>query len=103
MKKTFILIAIFFIQNCYSFDLYTHLWISQQILNDILTNNTLTISTNSSSTKQIAIFNVIGKKVFSSSFAGLKKTINVSAIDSGIYILKVTEAGKIATKKLVIR
>jgi hypothetical protein len=68
-----------------------------------ITNNTLTISTNSSSTKQIAIFNVIGKKVFSSSFAGLKKTINVSAIDSGIYILKVTEAGKIATKKLVIR
>lgn len=37
------------------------------------------------------------------SFSGLNKNLDVSAINSGVYILKVTEAGKTATKKLVIR
>jgi hypothetical protein len=36
-------------------------------------------------------------------FSGTKAIINVSAISAGIYILKVIEAGKTATKKLVIR
>ncbi|WP_104808332.1 T9SS type A sorting domain-containing protein [Polaribacter filamentus] len=49
------------------------------------------------------MFNVLGKKVLSSSFSGVKSTIDVSAISAGIYILKVTEAGKTASKKLVIR
>jgi len=68
-----------------------------------ITNNTFTITSNSSSKKTITIFNVLGKKVLSSSFSGVKSNVDVSAISSGIYILKVTEDGKTATKKLVIR
>jgi hypothetical protein len=68
-----------------------------------VTNNRFTITSNSSNKKAITIFNVLGKKVLSSSFSGAKSDVDVSAISSGIYILKVTENGKTATKKLVIR
>ncbi|PQB08728.1 hypothetical protein BST83_01780 [Polaribacter filamentus] len=68
-----------------------------------ITNNRFTISSNSNGKKELVIFNVLGKKVLSSSFSGVKSTIDVSAISAGIYILKVTEAGKTASKKLVIR
>jgi hypothetical protein len=63
----------------------------------------LNISSASSSTKNLTIFNLLGKKVLSSSFSGIKKDIDVSSINAGMYILKVTEEGKTATKKLVIR
>ena len=68
-----------------------------------ITNKEFTISSSNSSVKNIIIFNVLGKKVLSTSFSGAKSTIDVSVINSGIYILKVTEEGKTATKKLVIR
>ncbi|MEE9406949.1 MAG: T9SS type A sorting domain-containing protein [Polaribacter sp.] len=68
-----------------------------------ITDKKFTISSTSSSVKQVVIFNVLGKKVFSSSFSGEKKNIDVSGVNAGIYILKVTENGKTATKKLVIR
>lgn len=68
-----------------------------------ITNNEFTISSSNSSVKEIVIFNVLGKKVLTTSFSGAKSTIDVSTINSGVYILKVTEEGKTATKKLVIR
>lgn len=61
------------------------------------------ITTNSIDVKQVSIFNVLGKQVISTSFSGTKSNIDVSSISSGIYILKVTENGRTATKKLVIR
>lgn len=68
-----------------------------------ITNKEFTITSNNASVKQLSIFNVLGKKVMSTNFSGTKSTIDVSTITAGIYILKVTEEGKTATKKLVIR
>ena len=68
-----------------------------------ITDKRFTVATSSSLEKSIVVFNLLGKKVFSSSFTGLKKDIDVSDINSGVYILKITEEGKTATKKLVIR
>ncbi|MFD2529533.1 T9SS type A sorting domain-containing protein [Polaribacter marinaquae] len=68
-----------------------------------VTNKEFTVSTNNTSVKQIIIFNVLGKKVYAASFSGVKSTINVSDMNAGVYIVKVTEDGKTATKKLVIR
>ena len=68
-----------------------------------ITNKEFTISSSNSSVKDIVIFNVLGKKVLTTSFSGAKSIIDVSLINSGVYILKVTESGKTATKKLVIR
>ena len=66
-------------------------------------NNTFTITSNSNSKKAFAVFNLLGKQVLSSSFTGVKSDVDVSNISSGMYILKVTEDGKTATKKLVIK
>ena len=66
-------------------------------------NNTFTITSNSNSKKAFAVFNLLGKQVLSSSFSGVKSDVDVSTISSGMYILKVTEDGKTATKKLVIK
>ena len=68
-----------------------------------ISNNTFTLTSASNEEKSVMIFNLLGKKVLDTRFSGTKSEINVAAINAGIYILKVTEAGKIATKKLVIR
>tara|TARA_B100000787_G_scaffold102360_1_gene75731 strand:+ start:15495 stop:16370 length:876 start_codon:yes stop_codon:yes gene_type:complete len=68
-----------------------------------ITDNKFTVVTSSNLEKSVTLFNLLGKKVLSSSFSGVKSDVDVSTISSGIYILKVTEAGKTVTKKLVIR
>ncbi|MFK8061315.1 MAG: T9SS type A sorting domain-containing protein, partial [Polaribacter sp.] len=65
-------------------------------------NGKLNISTNSSDIKEVTIFNVIGKQVFSTSFSGLKSEINISKLNKGLYILKVKEGDNLVAKKLVI-
>jgi len=49
---------------------------------------------------QIQIFNVIGKKVFEKSNL-ISKTIDVSELNSGIYILKITNGNQQKTIKLI--
>lgn len=68
-----------------------------------VTNSSFIITSNSADKKEVIIFNVLGKKVISTSFLGTKSDINVEAISSGIYILKVSEGSKIATSKLIIK
>ena len=68
-----------------------------------ITNYTFTLTSASSEEKSVTVFNLLGKKVLETRFSGIKSDINVSAINAGIYILKVTESGKTATQKLVIR
>ncbi len=68
-----------------------------------ITNNTFTLTSASNEEKSVMIFNLLGKKVLDTRFSGTKSEINVAAMNAGLYILKVTEAGKTATKKLVIK
>jgi hypothetical protein len=68
-----------------------------------VTSDNVTITSNSAENKQVAIFNVLGKKVVSTNFTGTKSDINVANLASGIYILKVTEGTKTATSKLIIK
>mgnify|MGYP005989772519 CR=1 FL=1 len=63
----------------------------------------LTIKTFSTLEKEVIIYNVLGKKIFNQKFTIKNKQLNVSNINSGIYIMKIIEGGKVATKKLVIR
>ena len=64
--------------------------------------NNLTITTISTDNKNVQLFNVLGKKVFTASFSGTRKTLDISNIASGIYILKVIEGTRIATQKLIV-
>ena len=68
-----------------------------------VTNSRFKVTSSSADLKQLSIYNVLGKRVFSTSFSGTKSDIDVSAIASGLYVLKVTEGTKTATSKLVIR
>lgn len=68
-----------------------------------VTNNRFTITSKSAVTKKIAIFNVLGKQVFSKSISGTKSNVDISSIATGLYILKVTEGSKTATSKLVVK
>ena len=66
-----------------------------------VTSGVLRINTLENAEKSIQIFDVLGKKVLSKTTkSGL---INVATLNSGIYILKVTELGKTSTRKLVIK
>lgn len=66
-------------------------------------NGLLTIKSSNGDEKSVTIYNVLGKRVFEQKFTGLRKQLNVSHISSGIYIMKVIEGDKVATKKLVIK
>ena len=64
--------------------------------------NSLTVTTSSTEAKTVNIFNVLGRKIFSQRFSSMNKTMDISEISSGVYIMKVSEGNNIATKKLII-
>lgn len=66
-----------------------------------VTNGKLMINTINNGTKEIQIFNILGKSVISTNLKG--KELNVSKLHAGMYILKIQENGKTATRKLVIK
>jgi len=72
-----------------------------QVYPNPVTNGNLFITSDSNDTKNVAIYDVLGKKVVNTTVND--QPINVSALNSGVYIVKITEAGKTATRKLVIK
>lgn len=58
------------------------------------------ITSKSNLTKKIEIYNVLGKQVFTAQLTG--KELNISELNSGVYILKVTENKTSESRKLVI-
>ena len=66
-----------------------------------VTNGTLFIETSANAEKTVAVFDVLGKKVLSTSTND--NAVNVSSLNAGVYIVKITEEGKTASRKLVIR
>ncbi len=50
--------------------------------------------------KEVEIYNVLGKVVLSSKV--INSQVNVSNLAAGLYVVKVTEAGKTSSRKLVI-
>ena len=60
----------------------------------------LFISSASSAVKTVAIYNVLGAQVLKKEVtSGL---VDVSSLNKGVYVLKITEAGKTSTRKVVI-
>jgi hypothetical protein len=68
-----------------------------------VTSNELTITSKSIHLKEVSIFNILGKKVFSTKFKGISKRFDLAGLSNGIYFLKVSENGKTITQKLVIK
>lgn len=58
------------------------------------------IVSNEIGTKTVAIYDMLGKKVLETS---TEETVNVSTLTSGVYIMNITQDGKKASRKLVIK
>jgi hypothetical protein len=66
-----------------------------------LTGNLLNIASAGNAAKTVAIFDITGKQVLNTTTAN--GTVNTGNLTAGVYIVKVTEEGKTATKKLIVR
>jgi hypothetical protein len=66
-----------------------------------VSNGTLFIDTDANAERTVTIFDVLGKKVINTTTSS--NAINVSNLNNGVYIVKITEEGKTATRKLVIK
>lgn len=66
-----------------------------------VTNGRLYINTHKKLSKEIEIFDVLGKKIITTEI--FDKSLDVSQLPSGVYILKIKEGNASATRKLVIR
>ena len=64
-------------------------------------NGVLHVESNLNTEKTISIYDVLGKEVMKTTTSNT--TINIANLNSGIYIVKITEGGKTATKKLVVK
>ena len=66
-----------------------------------LKGNTLYLTSTANATMSVQIFDVLGKEVLKSNV--INNTVNVSGLNAGVYIVKITEEGKTATRKLVMQ
>ncbi|TGD58432.1 T9SS type A sorting domain-containing protein [Flavobacterium humi] len=62
--------------------------------------SSLFVTSDNFEAKQVEIYNVLGKMVLSTTVTNAP--VNVSTLSSGVYMVKVTEEGKTATRKIVI-
>ena len=66
-----------------------------------VTNGILNITTDNNDAKSVILFDVLGKQVINTTVTD--QPINVASLNRGVYFVKITEAGKTATRKLVIK
>ncbi|RRA96724.1 lamin tail domain-containing protein [Paenimyroides viscosum] len=63
-------------------------------------DDVLNITSNSTADKNVQLFDLTGKKVLDVTTVS---TVNVSSLKAGIYVAKINEAGKTATRKVIIK
>jgi len=61
----------------------------------------LFISTDLNTAKTVSIYDILGKQVLNTRISN--EVINVTSLKTGVYVVKITEEGKTATRKLVIK
>ena len=67
-----------------------------------ITNGEFFINSANSIAKDVQIYDMLGKQVYAKNVIANER-VNVANLNTGIYILKVIEEGKTATRKLVIK
>ena len=66
-----------------------------------LTGNILNFSSNANAAMTVQVYDVLGKEVVKGNVTN--NTFNTGNLKAGIYIVKITEEGKTATRKLVVK
>lgn len=64
-------------------------------------NGNLFITSDSNETKQVIVYDLLGKQVLKTNVTN--QPLNVSNLKSGVYMVRISEEGKTATRKLVIQ
>lgn len=64
-------------------------------------NGKFVITTKNGANKQVEIYSMIGKQVYNKTVKA-NETIDVSNLNRGIYVLRVKENNKVATRKLIV-
>jgi hypothetical protein len=67
-----------------------------------VSNGEFSIRTNGGVSKSVQIFDMLGKQVYSKEVQA-NENVKISNLNTGIYILKVQEEGRLATRKLVVQ
>ncbi len=62
--------------------------------------NTLYVTSDNFTAKEVQLYDVLGKSVLNTKTAN--NTVNISSLSKGIYVVKITEEGKTATRKIVV-
>ena len=66
-----------------------------------VTQGKVYIETTLNAPKKILVFDVLGTQVLQTTILG--KELNLSELDKGVYILRVFEYNKVATRKLIVK
>ena len=68
-----------------------------------VTNGKIYITSKNVSAKEIVIYDVLGKRVLQTTLNVNNKEVNVSALNPGVYIIKIKEGEATATRKLIVK
>ena len=66
-----------------------------------VSNGKLYITTSRNLSKTIEIFDVLGKKLYNTELAGT--ALDISRLNVGVYIIKITENGNTVTRKFAVK
>jgi hypothetical protein len=66
-----------------------------------VTGGTLNFTSTANAAMSVQIFDLLGKEILKSNV--VNNTVNVAKLTAGVYVVKITEEGKTATRKLVVQ
>jgi len=74
-----------------------------QIYPNPVTTGKIYINSESNTSKEIDLYDMLGKKVLSTDMSGYQKEISLGTLKAGVYLLKVTEKSNSITRKIIIK
>ena len=102
MKKLYLIFSLLFISLSYAQDAKPNADIDGfKLYPNPVTNGKVYIITADKAPKKIQIFDVLGTQVMRTTL--LREELNVSELPAGVYVLRVYEKDKMATRKLIVK
>lgn len=89
------------INNCSTASVNDNSIAGLKIYPNPIAGNTLYVSSDLFGEKTVAVYDVLGKRILSSKV--VNDAVNIGTLNKGVYIVKVTQEGKTATRKLVVQ
>ena len=102
MKKLYFIFFLFYVSLSFAQDAKPNGDIDGfKLYPNPVTEGKVYIVTADKAPKKILIYNVLGTQVMQTTL--LRDELNVSDLDAGVYVLRVYEKDKMATRKLIIK